>query len=307
MHFSKKKIIIIVIIIDIERKVDIILYDNDVIHICVGDGTIKQIHAVIYKMGVKEMMPVIFIGHGSPMNAIESNEYTKEWEKIAYSIPKPLAILSISAHWLTRGTKVSTLENPKTIHDFYGFPKALFDVEYQAKGSPLYAKKTIDLLSDVVDSDDSWGVDHGTWSILNVMYPKADIPVYQMSIDGQATPLELFNIGRRLKLLRESGVLIMGSGNIVHNLRMIDFSIEGGFDWAYTFDDYITERVEQRDFESVLDYSSLGDAARLSVPSTEHYNPLLYILGATNDSDIVEIYNKSCMAGSLSMTSYVFS
>lgn len=253
------------------------------------------------------MMPVLFIGHGSPMNAIEDNAYTKGWESIAASIPRPAAILSISAHWLTQGTKVSILDNPKTIHDFYGFPKELFDMEYKAKGSPLYAEKTIELLSDVAVSDDSWGLDHGTWSVLNVMYPKAEIPVYQMSIDRQATPRELFNIGKQLQPLRESGVLIMASGNVVHNLGLIDFSVEGGFDWADTFDNYITERIEQRDFESVLNYRRLGDAASLSVPSTEHYNPLLYILGAVNDSDKVAIYNKSCMAGSLSMTSYVFS
>jgi len=253
------------------------------------------------------MMPVIFIGHGSPMNAIEKNEYTEGWIKIAASIPKPDAILSISAHWLTKETLVSTLENPKTIHDFYGFPKALYDVEYKATGNPELALKTIDLLNDVAKADKSWGIDHGTWSVLNVMYPNADIPVYQMSIDKDATPQELFSLGQRLKPLRESNVLIMGSGNIVHNLGILDFSKKDGFDWAYTFDDYITKKIELRDFESIFQYRSLGDISRKSVPSTEHFYPLFYILGASSPTDKTLLLNKACMAGSLSMTCYVFS
>ena len=254
----------------------------------------------------KNMMPVLFVGHGSPMNAIEENEFTKGWEKIAASIPKPQAVLSVSAHWETVGTRVSTLEDPETIHDFYGFPKALFDVEYKAKGSPLYEEKTIDLLDGLAAADESWGIDHGTWSVLNVMYPKADIPVFQVSIDRQATAQDLFKIGKMLKPLRESGILIMGSGNVVHNLGRVDFSVEGGFAWADEFDGYIAKRVEQRDFNGIINYRNAGDAARLSVPSTEHFNPLLYVLGATDEHDEIEIYNPSCVAGSLSMTSYVF-
>lgn len=254
-----------------------------------------------------ERMPVIFVGHGSPMNVIENNEYTKGWEMIAASIPKPTAILSISAHWVTKGTKVSTLENPKTIHDFYGFPKEMYDLEYKAQGSPEFALKTIDLLGGTAVSDITWGLDHGTWSVLKVMYPNADIPVYQLSIDGQASPKELFDIGKKLKSLRESNVLIFGSGNIVHNLGILDFSINGGYKWAKDFDDYIEEKIEQRDFESIQNYRQLGDIAAYSVPTTEHFNPIFYILGAVDDSDRLNVYNKSCMAGSLSMTSYVFS
>jgi len=253
------------------------------------------------------MMPVIFIGHGSPMNAIEKNEYTEGWIKIAASIPKPDSILSISAHWLTKGTLVSTLENQKTIHDFYGFPKELYDVEYNATGNPELALKTIDLLSDVAKADKSWGIDHGTWSVLNVMYPNADIPVYQMSIDKDATPQELFEIGNRLKPLRESNVLIMGSGNIVHNLGLVNFSMESGYDWANTFDNYITEEIEKRDFDRIFHYRALGDIAIQSVPTTEHFHPLFYVLGATNPTDKLILYNKSCIAGSLSMTCCVFS
>lgn len=253
------------------------------------------------------MMPVIFIGHGTPMNAIEDNSFTRGWKEIAASIPIPKAILSISAHWLTNGTRVSTLENPETIHDFYGFPKELFDVEYKAKGSPQMAEETIKLLSGVAAPDTDWGLDHGTWSVLRVMYPAADIPVYQMSIDSVSSPAQLYDIGSRLKPLRERGVLILGSGNIVHNLGRVDFSFEGGFDWAYAFDDYITDCVQKRDFEKIFNYREAGDAARLSVPTTEHFHPLMYILGTTDTSDRIDIYNKACMAGSLSMTSYVFS
>jgi len=253
------------------------------------------------------MMPVIFIGHGSPMNAIEENEYTKGWKEIKKYIQKPAAILSISAHWVTNGTKVSTVENPKTIHDFYGFPKELYDVEYKAKGSTEIALKTIGLLDGFATADNSWGLDHGTWSVLNVMYPNADIPVYQMSIDMNAMPQELFEIGKKLKSLRDSNILIMGSGNIVHNLGIMNYSMKDGFDLAIEFNDYITEKIEQRDFESIFNYKNLGNAASLSVPTTEHFDPLLYVLGATSESDKVTIFNKSYMAGSLAMTSFVFS
>lgn len=252
------------------------------------------------------MMPVIFVGHGSPMNAIEENEFTEGWREIAANIPKPKAILCISAHWETEGTKVSILENPKTIHDFYGFPKELFAVEYKAKGSPEFACQTLDLLGDMATSDNYWGIDHGAWSVLRVMYPEAEIPVYQLSINQHAIPEELFDLGKRIAPLREKGVLIMGSGNIVHNLRIADFSIEGGFDWAETFDDCIAQKIITRDFESILNYDCLGDMARLAVPTTEHFNPLLCILGAVKDADKVEIYNKACVAGSISMTTYVF-
>jgi len=253
------------------------------------------------------MSPVIFIGHGTPMNAIEDNEFTREWKKIAATIPKPDAILSVSAHWVTKGTKVLTSDEPETIHDFYGFPKSLYDIEYKAKGSPKFSDKTINLLGNAAVGDTEWGLDHGTWSVLHIMYPNADIPVYQLSIDRYASPQELFEIGKKLRPLREENILIMGSGNIVHNLGMVDFSIEGGYEWAYDFDNYIKEKIEKRDFESILNYKSLGYIAKNSIPTTEHFNPLLYVLGATNEYDKAEIYNNSCMAGSLSMTSYVFS
>jgi len=253
------------------------------------------------------MSPVIFIGHGSPINAIENNEFTKGWKEISSSFPKPDAILSISAHWVTNGTKVLISEHPETIHDFYGFPKSLYDIEYKANGSPNFAEKTIKLLEDTATRNDEWGLDHGTWSVLHIMYPKADIPVYQLSIDKYASPQEIFEIGKKLKSLREENVLIMGSGNIVHNLGMLDFNENGGFEWAIDFDDYIKEKIEKRDFASIINYKRLGEIAKFSIPTTEHFNPLLYVLGASNMDESVKIYNNTCMAGSLSMTSYVFS
>lgn len=252
------------------------------------------------------MMPVLFIGHGSPMNAIEDNEFTRGWKKIAASLPVPSAILCVSAHWLTKGTRVSPQEVPETIHDFYGFPKALFDIQYPAKGSPELAARTLDLLSPFASGDTSWGIDHGTWSLLHVMYPEADIPVFQLSIDRMASPEELFEIGRKLYPLRTQNVLILGSGNIVHNLRMVDFSVKGGFPWAETFDRFIRERISDRDFDSIMNYRTLGEISQFAVPTTEHFNPLLYVLGATSPEDTLTVYNDACVAGSLSMTSYVF-
>ena len=262
---------------------------------------------MMIEKGGDRMMPVIFIGHGTPMNAIEDNVFTREWKTITASLPKPEAILSISAHWVTNGTKVSILKDPETIHDFYGFPKALFDVEYRAPGSPEFAAQTIALLGGTGVADESWGIDHGTWSVLHVMYPKADIPVYQVSLDYRASAKDLMQIGRMLAPLRERGVLIMGSGNVVHNLGMVDFRANGGYDWAVAFDDFIYGNIIKGDFQSVLGYKSVGKDAERSVPTTEHFNPLLCVLGATNGPDDLTVYNRSCVYGSLSMTSYVFS
>jgi 4,5-DOPA dioxygenase extradiol len=251
------------------------------------------------------MMPVMFVGHGSPMNAIEDNLFSQAWRQIAPTLPTPKAILSVSAHWLTRGTKALTVPNPKTIHDFYGFPPELYAIEYSAPGSPQLAEEALTLLGEMATADTGWGLDHGTWSVLHVMYPEADIPVFQLSIDRIATPQERFNIGARLKPLRERDVLIMGSGNVVHNLGILDFSLDGGFDWAYEFDDFITDRILERDYASILQYRE-NAAARLAVPTTEHFDPLLYVLGATSETDTVTMYNKACIAGSVSMTSYIF-
>lgn len=252
------------------------------------------------------MGPVIFVGHGSPMNVIENNEFTGGWREMSAAIPKPDAVLSISAHWFTSGTRVSNTENPETIHDFYGFPKSLYEIEYKAPGAPELAGKTAELLKGTAVEDSSWGLDHGTWSVLHIMYPDADIPVYQLSVDRDAAPQDCFEIGRKLKALRDENILIMGSGNIVHNLGLVDFREEGGYDWAYEFDNFIKENIGKKNFDSILNYRNLGKAAKYAVPITDHFNPLLYILGAADENDTAEIYNNKCMAGSLSMTSYIF-
>ncbi len=252
-------------------------------------------------------MPVIFVGHGSPMNAIENNQYTRAWVEMAKRIPKPKAIIAISAHWYTRGTKVMNEENPKTIHDMYGFPKELYEILYNAPGNPKLAEIAKNLISKESVYDNSWGIDHGTWSVLVHMYPERDIPVFQISIDATAAPEVHYKIGQELKVLREQGVLLFGSGNIVHNLRLVDWHAEDkGFDWAYKFDAYIKDSIESGNHDNVINYLSLGETAKFAVPTPDHFYPILYILGATDKEDKVSVYNYSCMMGSLSMTSYLF-
>lgn len=252
------------------------------------------------------MMPVAFIGHGSPMNAIQTNEFTKGWQEIAASIPKPAAILAISAHWCTEGTYLSDGSASKTVHDFFGFPRELYQIEYLSPSSPVLAHKAIDLIGGTVREETGRGLDHGVWSILRVMYPNADIPVFQMSIDEMQSPESLYQMGQKLKPLREENVLILGSGNVVHNPSRLSSSTKGGYDWACEFDDYIRENVEKRAFDNVIHYEKAGQSAADAFVTPEHFNPLLYILGAADETDKLGIFNKACMAGSLSMTSYVF-
>ncbi|NTW70933.1 MAG: 4,5-DOPA dioxygenase extradiol [Eubacteriaceae bacterium] len=251
-------------------------------------------------------MPVLFVGHGSPMNTIEDNEYTRTWKEIAKTIPKPKAILAVSAHWYTKGTRIMNEATPKMIYDMYGFPEALYKVVYHAPGSPEFAGKSKELISKDTVFDNSWGFDHGTYSVLCQMYPSQDIPVFQISVDGLSPGETHFEIGTQLRSLREQGVLIFGSGNIVHNLRSVDFNNAKGFDWAYDFDDKIKNSILDRDFSTAVHYESIGDSARHAVPTPDHYFPLLYVLGASDESDKVSIYNNSCTMGSLSMTSYLF-
>jgi 4,5-DOPA dioxygenase extradiol len=252
-------------------------------------------------------MPALFVGHGSPMNAIEDNEYTRTWKKIAERIPKPEAILSVSAHWFTKGTRIMDQKNPQTIYDMYGFPKELYEVTYQTAGSPEIAKAAKKLISKETEFDRSWGIDHGTWSVLVHMYPDRDVPVFQISIDADASPEEHYKIGTELKALREQGVLIFGTGNVVHNLRMVDWNkANKGFDWAYEFDEYIYENLLGKNHEKILRYHELGNIARLAVPTPDHFDPLLYLLGASDKEDKISVYNKSCELGSLSMTAYLW-
>jgi 4,5-DOPA dioxygenase extradiol len=253
-------------------------------------------------------MPMMFIGHGSPMNAIEDNSYTRSWREMVKKIPKPESIVSISAHWYTKGTKIMNEENPKTVYDMYGFPKELYEISYNVPGNPKLAENVKNLITKQSVFDNSWGIDHGTWSVLVHMYPERDIPVFQISIDASAPPEDHYQIGKELKSLRNQGVLLFGTGNIVHNLRMIDWGMDDkGFDWAYKFDEYIRENIENRNHENVINYLSLGETAKLAVPTPDHFNPILYILGAYDKEDKISTYNNSCMMGSLSMTSYLFS
>jgi len=253
-------------------------------------------------------MPILFVGHGSPMNAIQDNIFTKNFRDISKDIEKPKAILCISAHWFTDGTKVTAMENPKTIHDFYGFPKELYEIEYSAKGSPLLAQKIIELLSPIkVESDLDWGLDHGTWSVLRHMYPDADIPVVQLSIDYNQSADYHFNLARKLRTLRSEGVLIVGSGNIIHNLGVVDFeNIETenyGYDWAKRVKKIINDNIQKSDFEPLVDYLKEGEDFRKAIPTPEHYLPFIYILGLKEEGENIEIWNDLLVGGSISMTS----
>lgn len=253
-----------------------------------------------------EKMPALFIGHGSPMNAIEDNEYSKTWEEISKQIAKPEAILSVSAHWFTKGTKITDSPKPRVVYDMYGFPDALYHVVYQPNGAPELARDTMSLISSEVKVDNSWGIDHGTWSVLCRMYPNADIPVYQLSVDAGASAETHFRIGRELASLRDKGIMIFGSGNVVHNLSRVNWDMVGGYSWASEFDGYIKSRIVAGQYDDVLAYSKEGPSAAMAVNTPDHFNPLLYVLGASDKKDKLTVFNDSCTLGALSMTCYLF-
>ncbi|NUY79803.1 4,5-DOPA dioxygenase extradiol [Flavobacterium sp. MAH-1] len=255
--------------------------------------------------------PVLFIGHGSPMNAIEDNEFSQTWAKFGKEIPKPKAVLVISAHWLTKGTHVTAIDIPKTIHDFGGFPQALFDVQYPAPGSAQLARETASLFSETnVGLDHDWGLDHGTWSVVRHMYPDADIPVLQFSIDYHKPPEYHYNLAKQLKALRKKGVLIIGSGNMVHNLRMVAWDKlnepEYGYDWAIEMNTIFKERIGNGDFKALIDYEKLNPAAKLAIPTPDHYYPLLYTMALQDSKDDVGFFNDKAVGGSLTMTGVKF-
>lgn len=251
-------------------------------------------------------MPVLFVGHGSPMNAIEDNEYVRTWKEIAKKIPKPEAILCISAHWVTSGTRINDQENPKIVYDMYGFPQELYNVKYDANGSNRLAHETIRYINRAVKIDNSWGIDHGVWSVLCNMYPEADIPIYQLSIDDNISAETHFDIGKDIGILREKGVLIIGSGNVVHNLSKVKWTMEEGYPWALEFDNFIMENIKNKNYENVVHYEKAGNSSKLAFVTTEHFYPLLYVLGAVGENDKLSIFNNSCTMGSLSMTCYLF-
>ena len=251
-------------------------------------------------------MPVVFFGHGSPMNTLDRNEYTEAWRRIGDSIAAPKAVLCVSAHWYTEGTAVTAMSRPRTIHDFYGFPQPLFDVQYPAPGEPKLASRVRELLAPLdVGLDESWGLDHGTWSVLKHAYPKADVPVVQLSIDGTQPPQFHYELGRRLAPLRDEGVLVAGSGNVVHNLRLMRRGGGQGFDWAVRFNERIREALATRDHRTLIDFEKLGEDARLSVPTPEHYLPLLYIAGLQGADESMAFPIDGYDLGSISMLSAV--
>lgn len=255
-------------------------------------------------------MPVLFVGHGSPMNAIEENEFTLYWKKLAAEIEKPKAVLCISAHWLTRGTFVTAMNHPKTIHDFGGFPQALFDVNYPAPGNPALAEETAKLITSTsVGLDHEWGLDHGTWSIVKNMYPNAEIPVLQLSIDYSQPAQYHYDLAKQLSALRKKGVLIIGSGNMVHNLGMVAWdklNESFGFDWAIEMNSIFKKKIEENDHTALIQYEKLSSAAKLAVPTPDHYYPLIYTLGLKEEKDSISFFNDKPVAGSLTMTSVKF-
>lgn len=254
-------------------------------------------------------MPLLFVGHGSPMNAIEDNEFSQRWLQMAKEIPQPKAVLCISAHWLTRGTHVTAMEHPQTIHDFGGFPKALFDVEYPAPGNPALANEVKQMIKSThVGLNHDWGLDHGTWSVVKRMYPDAKIPVLQLSIDYGMPAQYHFNLAKELAELRKKGVLIIGSGNMVHNLGMIAWNKlnepEYGFDWALEINSVFKKNISERNYKALINYESLGTAAKLAIPTPDHYYPMIYSLGLIESKDEISFFNDKAVGGSLTMTSF---
>jgi 4,5-DOPA dioxygenase extradiol len=252
-------------------------------------------------------MPALFIGHGSPMNAISENSFTHALKSIAQKMTLPKAIVCISAHWMTEGTWVTKMSKPKTIHDFYGFPQALFDVQYSAPGKPELAEDIKNLVSDSkIHSDtEMWGLDHGTWSVLKHMYPKADVPVLQLSLDMAKSPEYHFKLGQELMKLREQGVLIVGSGNIVHNLRQLKWEANAApYEWALEFDQWTKEKIITRDFKALQTDILKTEMGKLSIPTMDHYYPLLYILGLATSADEIKFEYEEIQNASISMRSF---
>ena len=255
-----------------------------------------------------DKMPVLFLGHGSPMNAIEENEFVRGFRKIGEEIPKPNTVLVVSAHWETKGTFVTAMEKPKTIHDFGGFPKELYEVQYPAPGNPELAKETKSIIKKTdVGLDVGWGLDHGAWSIVKHLYPDADVPVIQLSLDYQKSPQYHYELAKELSSLRKKGVLIIGSGNMVHNLRMVDWrrlnEVNYSYDWASEASEKMKKFILSGNLKQLINYQSQGKEFSLSIPTPEHYLPLLYALALKEENDDVSLFNDKAVGGSLTMTS----
>jgi 4,5-DOPA dioxygenase extradiol len=254
---------------------------------------------------VDEPMAALFVGHGNPMNALEDNAYTRGWRAIGQSISRPRGVVCVSAHWYIEGTRVTAMQRPRTIHDFGGFPRELHEVKYPAPGDPALAARVAELLkpTDVVQDDESWGLDHGTWSVLVHLFPRADVPVIQLSIDETRPASTHYELGQRLSALREEGVLIIGSGNIVHNLHAYAWGRHGvdAFEWARRFETEARQLLLSREHQPLIDYESMGTEAALSVPTPEHYLPLLYVIAGCREDDQVKFPVEGMDGGSVSM------
>ena len=252
-------------------------------------------------------MPVLFLGHGSPMNAIEENEFVEGWKSIGKTIPKPSAVLCISAHWETRGTFVTSMEKPKTIHDFGGFPEELYEVQYPAPGSPDLALEIKRVITNTqVGLDEKWGLDHGCWSVVRHLYPNADIPVIQMSMDYYMSAQQHYDLAKELAIFRNKGILIIGSGNMVHNLGLVDWNKLNdtyGFEWAIEAGEKMIKYTLNGEHEKLINYRSQGRAFDLAIPTPDHYLPLLYAVALQDKDDTLTIFNDKPVGGSLTMTS----
>ena len=253
-------------------------------------------------------MPVLFVGHGSPMYAIEENEFVQTWRNLGEELPKPKAIIAVSAHWETRGTQVTAMQHPQTIHEFGGFPQELYAVQYPAPGNPELAKQAIETIKGTeVLADEKWGLDHGTWSVIRRIYPKADIPIIQLSLDYHKTPQQHYELAKELAAFREKGVMIVGSGNIVHNLRQVAWDKpddeEYGHDWAIEANNLVKKLILENNHKALINYNSLGRALQLAAPTPDHFLPLLYALALKRDDEKVSFFNDKAVMGSLTMTS----
>ena len=254
-------------------------------------------------------LPALFVGHGNPMNALEDNPWTRAWARLGATLPRPRAILAISAHWYIPGTAVTAMPAPRTIHDFGGFPHELFEVRYPAPGATSLAARIRQLLAPLpVETDHSWGLDHGSWSVLRHLYPQADVPVVQLSIDETQQAAFHYGLGAQLRPLRDAGVLILGSGDVVHNLHAYAWGRhpQEPYDWVLRFETQVRDRLEAADHAPLIDYASFGRDAVLAVPTPEHYLPLLYVLGAAEPGEAVSFPVQGMDGGSVSMLAVQF-
>lgn len=269
---------------------------------------LNELNKMTQQFNSTDKLPVLFLGHGSPMNAIEENEFVQGFRKIGTEIPKPNAVLVVSAHWETKGTFVTAMEKPKTIHDFGGFPEELYEVQYPAPGSPELAKETKSIIKKTdVGLDVNWGLDHGAWSVVKHLYPNAEVPVIQLSLDYHQSPQYHYELAKELGSLRKKGVLIIGSGNMVHNLRMVDWGrlddVDYGYDWAIEASEKMKKYILSGDHKQLINYHSQGKEFSLAIPTPEHYLPLLYALALKEENEEVSLFNDKAVGGSLTMTS----